>query len=101
MSDEIPEDVMKAARVAVFEFETWVQTTQLPDNGNEASVKLAYTVARAILAERERAATKAEAVAQECRDFAMKAQRRQQKMASSAQAFVADRIAQAIRSSHD
>lgn len=94
MSDvTIPEDVQNAAELALGS----------PDIRVPRSVYAATAdrVARAIVAERERAAKVAEAVAQDCRDFGAKAQRRQQKMASNAQAFVADRIAQAIRSSHE
>jgi hypothetical protein len=90
MSDvTIPDDVMATALKLANE-----------NCGADASFCVG-AFARASLAERERAAKVAEAVAQDCRDFGAKAQRRQQKMASNAQAFVADRIAQAIRSSHD
>lgn len=51
--EKIPDDVMKAARLAVFEFETRIQSDEFSDpDGTGASEALARTFARAIMAER-------------------------------------------------
>ena len=49
---EFPKDVLTAARISVFEFETFIQEMDLHPDGNEASEELVDTIARAILAER-------------------------------------------------
>lgn len=56
----IPHDVLTAARIAGFEFETFIQEVDMNPDGNEASEKLVETIARAVAAERERCAAVAE-----------------------------------------
>lgn len=60
MADAVAQDIRQAAHVAVCEFETWVQTAELLPEGTEAHNRLADVIARAILAERERCAKKAD-----------------------------------------
>jgi hypothetical protein len=52
----LPRDIETAARIACFEFETFIQGTALNPDGNEASEELVDTIGRAIMGERERCA---------------------------------------------
>lgn len=88
VSDAIPEDVM-SDRPDDIPQDIWDTVAM--------TVATKEGVARAIMAERERAAGIADDVAAECREHAYSRTAKPQRIASSAQAFVVERIAKAIR----